>query len=403
MLARTTAALALALAFLTWGTRAAAQTPISYIDALARARQLAPDLAVAHARESIARAEIAVAGTYPNPTVSAGTSTQAAKVSVGASIPLVVLGQRGAAIDASRADLATVQMDTEVTWTEVRAATARAFVALWLAERTATARGDAAAIVKHVEGAVLGRVEVGAAPQVEGLRVRAERLRADADADEARQLVEAAAIDLGRWIGITDGTALRAMGDPTVPNEPPPYGVLAARMIANPAVRREELDARAAEARADRERALVRPMLTLDLGIDALDPTLPTTNYRAQLGVEVPLFNQRGGYIERERMNAAAARTRSGAERIRRSAELIASYRTFAAISARTKALAEGVVPAADAAAVAMEESYTLGHAPLVAVLDAEKARIDARLTLLEARAARANAWIDVERAIGEP
>jgi outer membrane protein TolC len=382
---------------------ARAETPITFADAIARARRAAPDLATARARESVARAEVDVAGTVPNPTILGATSTQAAKISVGASIPLVILGQRGAAIDASRADLATVKMESEVTWTEVRAATARAFVTLWLAERTASARADAAAIVRHVEGAVLGRVEVGAAPQVEGLRVRAERLRADADAQEAAQLVAAAGSDLGRWIGVVDGAGLRALGDPEVPAEPPAFTALAARVDANPAIRREELDARAAEARANRERALVRPGLTLDIGMDAYDPTLPATNYRAQLGIEVPLFNQRGAFIERERRNADAARARTAAERTRRAADLVAAYRTFEAISSRTKALSDGVVPAADAAAVATEESYTLGHAPLVAVLDAEKARIDAKLALLEARAARAEAWIEVERAIGEP
>jgi outer membrane protein TolC len=34
-------------------------------------------------------------------------------------------------------------------------------------------------------------------------------------------------------------------------------------------------------------------------------------------------------------------------------------------------------------------------------VLDAERARIDAELTLIESQGARANAWIDVERALG--
>ena len=114
------------LAVVGWGARASAadssDTDLSYAQTIARARQRAPDLVVARAREGIARAEVGVAGTYPNPTLIAGTSTQAARFSIGASIPLVVLGQRGAAIDASRADLATVRVETQGTWNEVRSA-----------------------------------------------------------------------------------------------------------------------------------------------------------------------------------------------------------------------------------------------------------------------------------------
>ena len=98
---------------------------------------------------------------------------------------------------------------------------------------------------------------------------------------------------------------------------------------------------------------------------------------------------------------AVAARSQFQAEQIRLSSELIVAYRTFGALTQQAQTLAGGVLPAAAAAARATEESYALGRAPLVAVLDAERARIDAELTLIESQGARANAWIDVERALG--
>jgi outer membrane protein TolC len=374
---------------------------ISFDAAIARAHTVAPDLAAARAREGVAQAEIGVARLWANPTVYFGTSTQAAKLVVGATVPLVILGQHGAAAHAARAEAATVGVESEITWTDVRAATARAFVGLWLAENTAIARAEAATVVSKLEAAVSGRIEVGSAPVVEGLRVRAERLRADADAQEAAQRVSGAASELGRWIGTPDGGNLRAGGEPPAPSAPPLLADLLASIDMSPAVRREQADVRAAESRAARERALVRPGLLLDVAAEAYDPTFPTTNYRAQLGIEVPLFNQRGPYVEREIMSANAARARVAAERARTTADLVAAYRAFEATNARTHALAEGVLPAAEAAANASEESYALGHAPLITVLDAERARIDARTSLLEARAARAIAWIDVERALG--
>jgi cobalt-zinc-cadmium efflux system outer membrane protein len=378
-------------------------TAISYAEAIALARHRAPDLALARGRESIAQAEIGVAGVYPNPSLNVGTSTQTAKLSAGASIPLVILGQRGAAIDASRAELATVQVETEVAWNDVRAATGRAFVALWLAQRTAEVREDAAALAARIDDAVRGRVAAGAAPELEGLRARAERLRADADAVEARELVAAAASELGTLLGLADGRALRAKGEPDVPAQAPALPALRARVGVAPSVRREEADARAANARADRERALVRPALTLDVGVDVGDPTLPATNYRAQLGVEVPVFNQRGPLIERELRVAAFARQRASIERVRLAADLATARARFEAVAARTRALEAAVVPAAEAAARATDEAYALGRVPLVAVLDAKRARDDARLTSIEARADRAYAWIELERAAALP
>ncbi|MEI7893785.1 MAG: TolC family protein [Myxococcales bacterium] len=65
------------------------------------------------------------------------------------------------------------------------------------------------------------------------------------------------------------------------------------------------------------------------------------------------------------------------------------------AAAARARAVAEH--------ARATTESYSLGRAPLVSVLEAERARLDAKIALLEGKTMRANAWIDVERAMGMP
>jgi outer membrane protein TolC len=124
-------------------------------------------------------------------------------------------------------------------------------------------------------------------------------------------------------------------------------------------------------------------------------------NYRAGVTLDVPIFNQRGAMVDRELIAAGAARERAGAERRRQAAALLAAYRTFLAVSDRVTTLRTGVVPAAEAAAQKMEEAHVDGYSPLFAVLDAERARIDAKVSLLEARAARANAWIDVLRATG--
>jgi cobalt-zinc-cadmium efflux system outer membrane protein len=381
---------------------ARADTGVSYAEALALSKEHAPDVAVARDTRGVAEADSRVAGIYPNPTLSAGTTTQTIRLSVAASVPLLILGQRGAALEAGRAEYAVAKLETQVSLAEVRAAAGHAFVALWFAERTASARRDAAQIARSLESAARGRVELGSSPALEGLRAHAERLRAEMDARSAADLVEASAASFAASIGAPFDGALRVSGDPDVPEQVPKLSELWSRVATNPSVQRAAAEARASEARADSERAQVRPLITLDLGADMGDRTLPgVTNYHAALGVEVPLLNQRGPLVEREQRKANAARSQLRAEQVRLGSELIVAYRTFGALTQQANTLAEGVLPAALAAAQATEESYALGRAPLVAVLEAERARIDAELTLIESRSARANAWIDVERALG--
>ncbi len=374
---------------------------LTYADTVARAVREAPQVVAARTRIAIAEAEVAIAGVLPNPSVWAGSSTQAARLSAGVSLPLLILGQRSAAMAAGQADQAAVQADIDVTRQDVRAAAGHAYVALWLAEKTAAARRQAATVAAQLDDAVTQRIAVGSAPRFEGLRAHADRLRADAEAVEAQALVVAAAVDLGRWLAVQEPEDLRTAGDPDVPDQSPALISLRDRANRAPAVLREEAAARAADAHADRERALVRPALVLDVGADIGDPTLPATNYRAQLGVELPLLSQRRPQVQREQAAAQAARVRATSERAMASADLVVAYRTFEAHSSRFASFRDVVVPATNQAAQAMRDAYRLGRASLAAVLEAERAHIETSLGLLQAQAARAGDWIDLEHALG--
>ncbi len=381
---------------------ARAEVRVAYDEALQQAKRRAPNVAVIRAIEQVAEADSRAAGLYPNPTVSAGTSTESARLTLAASVPLTILGQRGAALAAGRAEYAVAKLDGLISLVDLRATTAHAFVGLWLAEHTALAREDAAKVARRVEAAVRARVELGSSPDLEGLRAHSERLRADLDARSAEAAVDAASASLVIWIGASFDEPLRVVGDPNVPDRVPALTELEPRIARTPSVQRAFAELRASEARASSERAQVRPLMSLDFGADLYDPTLPgLTNYHAQLGLEVPLFNQRGPLIEREERKAAVARSQARAEQARSSAELIAAYRTFRALTEQVTTLNDQIVPTAQNAAQATEDSYALGRAPLVAVLDAERARIDAELSLVESQGARANAWIDVERTLG--
>jgi cobalt-zinc-cadmium efflux system outer membrane protein len=147
---------------------------------------------------------------------------------------------------------------------------------------------------------------------------------------------------------------------------------------------------------------LRRPALSLDLGLDAFDPSVQGVNYRVQIGLEIPVFNWRRPNIEREEASASVAQLRRSAVHTRIESELSTAYMTFVAASTREQSYRDAVLPAATLAADATQESYALGRAPLFAVLEAQRSRVDAMISLVDARGARANAWVEVERLVGE-
>jgi cobalt-zinc-cadmium efflux system outer membrane protein len=322
---------------------------------------------------------------------------------IGVTVPLIVFGQRGAAFEAGQAATNVAHQDTRASVADARASAGEAYVTLWSAERSAIALTQAAQLALKLETIVQARVEVGSAPALEQLRAHSDRMRAEMDASVATELVDASASELCVWIGLPIDERLRAADAPRTPEQPPALSQLLSRLPQSPALQRAELEIRAAEARAASERAQVRPALSLDLAAEYFDPTVPATNYIAQLGLEVPLFNQRGPMIERERFRAASARFRLGAERRARGSALLVAYRNFTAQARREQTLVQGVLPALRAAAQAAEESYALGRTPLVSVLDARHASIDAELDLFATEAARAKAWIEVEHLLGSP
>ena len=382
---------------------ALAQTPrrIGYAEVVRLSGAGSPTVEASRADERAVAADGRAGAAYPNPSVMAGSSTQAARLTVGVSVPLVVFGQRGAALRAGQAAANVAHQDARASAADARASAEQAYVTLWTAERNAISLTQAAQLALNLEATVQARVEVGSAPAVEQLRAHSERLRAAMDAAVAAELVDASASELCVWIGLPIEARLRAAGAPPIPKRPPALAQLLAQLPQSPALQRAQLEIRAAEARLASERAQVRPAMSLDLSAEYFDPTTPTTNYIAQLGLEVPLFNQRGPMIERERWRSEGARFRLGAERKAISSALLVAYRNFAAQARRQQTLVDGVLPAVRAAAQAAEESYGLGRTPLVSVLEARQASINAELDLVATEAARAQYWIEVEHLLG--
>jgi outer membrane protein TolC len=131
-----------------------------------------------------------------------------------------------------------------------------------------------------------------------------------------------------------------------------------------------------------------------------LMPGLPDA-YSVILQVGVPWFSARRA-SDAERAAAEAQRARDAAAATLNAAryeEAEARARANAA-KAQLGVLDGDVVPRAERTLQAMRASYATGDADLVALLDAESALADARLSAVRQRAALADAAADLRRAL---
>src|SRR5438445_7047679 len=97
-----------------------ARRAISFAEARGAAERLAGDVVVAVERVELSRAEVAVAGTLGNPTLTALTARQTAELGLSLSVPLPLFGQRGTAVRAAKADLEVARLEVEVARNDAR-------------------------------------------------------------------------------------------------------------------------------------------------------------------------------------------------------------------------------------------------------------------------------------------
>src|SRR5262249_20950473 len=159
-----------------------------------------------------AEADVAVAGAWPNPTLTVETATVTAHLLASASIPLPIFGQVGTKVDAARAAVDVARLDTAATRAEARWAATVAWVDLREAGERARVLGGAATDPGRTLGSGTPRVEPGRAPRSDAGRGAAQSARARAEAAAADAGVRAASARLALLVGAPPGTTLRAAG-----------------------------------------------------------------------------------------------------------------------------------------------------------------------------------------------
>jgi outer membrane protein TolC len=362
-----------------------------------------PEGLAARARTAAAGAAEDAAGAWPATTVGVATTLNTARAILTAALPLPIFGTLGASRGVAHAEAQAASADERLTRLELRRRAEKAWIELARAEARAERSEAAAQREAELAAATRRRFDAGDAARVDVVTAEADARRSRARADAEKAQIAAAAAALAGDLGLDPDAAVHADGGLPAPDEPPALEALRERVAGHP-------ELRVASTKVDEEGARVQvahaerwPKLALDIAGAIDDPTLPGSDLRVGLSVEVPLFGK-GGEAEQA---AAARRGAAEAERaaVRRTvdAELVAAYRGYLAARGRALALAADVVPAQTEAARLARVAYDQGQTGLITALEAARALIDAEIEAIDAKADAAAARADLERAVGGP
>lgn len=388
---------------------AAPASALTWAEARAQAQRSAPELAVSWRRAEAAGAEVRVAGALANPTVTVTTARETARLSTGVSLPLPLFGQRGAAVQAARADARAVEREVQVTENELRWNVTNAWIDAWQATRRAQLLAGGATDAQRLLGIARERFQAGSSPRLDVVRATADEARTAADAQAARTLVAAESARLAIWVAGDPTHPPPITGDPGVSAGVPALEALIAAVTAHPALQRDEAQTQAAASRLALEKRLRLPTVSAELVVNQGDPTLTDGNGVRQTDViagaafELPVLNQRGGTIARADAQRRLAQAATSLDRAHLIADLAVAFRRTEAAATRAREITRRALPAMEEARAMTEESYRAGRADLVRVLEAERAVLDLRLAQAEAIATWARSFADLEKATGAP
>ncbi len=381
-------------------------------DALAAALLRNPELA-ADAYEHRAReAALVQARALPNPTVSlevedfAGSgdfrATESAQTSLLLGQLIELGGERAARIGLAEADRDLAAWDYEVRRIDVLVRTAGAFVDVLAAQERLRLADYAIDLARSTQRAAARRLRAGIASPAEEIRAAAradvagvEREHADHELATARQALAES------WAG-EHARFERAEGDlerlPRAPSE----DELSRQLEASPSVARWQAELSRREALRARARGQRVPDVTLSAGPRRLAGP-DETALLVGVTLPLPLWDRGRGAIAETEYRRTKLVAEARAERVRAAKELATARVDLVASREEAHLLRTRVLPGTERAVEVLRRGYESGRFPQLEVLDAERARLEARAQYLRVLVEAHRSAQKIERLTGVP
>ena len=373
----------------------AAPRDVTLIDAL-QAAGAAPVHQVAAAQQSEAAAASEAAGAWPSTALSASTSRLSPKLDLIASLPLPLFGTLAANRAVARDDFETAVAELRASDLNLARDVAAAWIALARAESRAALSQRSADRENELVHVTTERFEAGEASHADVVLATATAKRVGAQASADEMVIGSASAELAGLLGWDPAMTLHAAG-----GLPDPSAHAAPAVTTHPEQAAAARRAAAQAARVTEVRRANWPRLALDLESAIGDPTLPGTDYRVGLTIDLPLLGHTGENVRAAEARVATAQVAGAATAKKLGAELVAARSRNAAASAHAIALERDVVPAQREAADLERAAFREGQTGLAFVLEAERGLADAESDAIDARADAATSFIELEWASG--
>ncbi|MBU8541818.1 TolC family protein [Roseomonas tokyonensis] len=359
-----------------------------------------PALRSADASRQAARADALQAPLRPNPEASIEVENfggiggrgefrgaRAVETTLGLSQRVEIGGQRAAriAMAARSGDLAT--LDYEAARLDLVRDVTTALVDAEAAIRTIAVEQDRARLAAETLRAARGRVEAGREPILQVQRAEVVRANAEIATERARREAEMALANLAAMVGEPRVELARrqswfeevgATPRPPVPADP------LARLVGNPDLARLDATVSQQNANLTLQRATAIPDVTLQGQVRRFQDGGETA-FVAGASIPLPFRDRNQGGIARAQ--AELLRAEAEADRGRRSlaAALVAAEQRMALAWRTIQSLRREALPAAEQAARSATSGFAEGKFGFLEVLDAQRARSDARAQLIDA------------------
>ena len=383
----------------------AADSTLTLERAVARARAMNPIARAAGARRQVAEGRARNDAEFPNPTVELRRENLRSPLPFDEfatiTLPFDVTGRRFALRSAVGRAAARGAADSALVERTVEYDAARAWVRLALAQGLSDVADEQRAAYERLATFDERRFAEGAIAEAAALRTRLEADRSRLSSAQAAAEAGRAHAELARLLGAAPAETPRAASLP--PLAAPSTLPVADSAVREALSRRPELAgaralARETELRQRAEWLGILPDIGLHGGYKG------TSGYRTGIvGVMVtmPVFNLNGGARERAAgdRRTADAELRDLESRVR--AEATAAVTAYREIAGAASSIGPDFDGRAATISRSAEAAYREGATSLIDVLDAQRARADARATALRAAAELLLARLDLNRATG--
>lgn len=384
-------------------------------EALALALLGNPDLAVDSYEQRAREAALLQADARPNPVVSLGVEdfggtgdrrgVQDTQTTLLLSQVVELGGKRAARVELARADLEVAAWDYEVQRIELFSRVSDAFVEVLAAQERLRLAEDALAIARKVERVAARRTRAGMASPAEELRAGVAVDIASTVREHTQHGLEAARQALAaHWAGTP--RFMRARGDLTRVPRPPGAEDLARRIESSPNVARWQAEV----ARRDAARKLARRSRVPNVELIAGPRHLAANGGRqgdmslvVGVALPLPLWDRKQGAIAESDQRFAQVAALRRADRVRVTTAVKAAQLALVASVEEAKLLRERVLPGLEQALELLKRGYEEGRFAQVEVLEAERARIEAREQELRALVEAHHSAREIERITGVP